>query len=56
MLNNAKHREAIEEQKWQGKLLTNRWQDEELDINCYSLLYKWTTAPTNIIVGLEELY
>ena len=52
----TKRRQGIEEQSWQGKLVANRWQDEQLDRSCFSLLCEWRTAPTYTIAALEELY
>ena len=53
---NTKRRQGIEEQSWQGKLVANRWQDEQLDRSCFSLLCEWRTAPTYTIAAIEELY
>ena len=36
--------------------MANRWQDEQLDRSCFSLLCEWRTAPTYTIAALEELY
>ncbi|XP_022777438.1 uncharacterized protein LOC111318836 [Stylophora pistillata] len=52
----TKRRQGIEEQRWQGKLVANRWQDDQLDRSCFSLLCEWRTAPTYTIAALEELY
>ena len=52
----TKRRQGIEEQSWQGKLVANRWQDDQLDRSCFSLLCEWRTAPTYTIAALEELY
>ncbi|PFX14540.1 hypothetical protein AWC38_SpisGene21300 [Stylophora pistillata] len=52
----TKHRQGIEEQRWQGKLVANRWQDDQLHRSCFSLLCEWRTAPTYTIAALEELY
>ena len=51
-----KRRQGIEEESWQGKLVANRWQDEQLDRSWFSLLCEWRTAPTYTIAALEELY
>ena len=52
----TKRRQGIKEQSWQGKLVANRWQDEQLERSCFSLLCEWRTAPTYTIAALEELY
>ena len=54
----TKRRQGIKEQSWQGKLVANRWQDDQLDRSCFSLLCEWRTAPTYTIAALvnEELY
>ncbi|XP_022810379.1 uncharacterized protein LOC111347394 [Stylophora pistillata] len=52
----TKRRQGIEEQRWQGKLVANRWQDDQLDRSYFSLLCEWRTAPTYTIAALEEFY
>ena len=42
--------------KWQGKLITVRWEDEKLDGECFSWMTEWRGAPTHTIAGIMELY
>ena len=59
-LRSARQKDAIstvEEERWQGKLLRLRWEDENLNQeNCFSWLHLWKTAPTHVVVGIQELY
>lgn len=48
--------ENIRQQRWQGKLVTARWEDEDLDKECFSWLAEWRMAPTHSIAGINELY
>ena len=48
--------ETIKEEKWQGKFMVQRWNDEDLDRECFSWSSKWRTAPTHTIAGIQELY
>ena len=41
--------EEVREQRWQGKLVTERERDEELSAD-------WGTCPTHTIAGMFELY
>ena len=41
---------------WQGRLLTQRWNDEEVSKECSFWMADWKTAQTHIIVGIDELY
>ena len=51
------HCGVIRDQKWQGKLITKRWDDEDLSRKgCFSWLREWTTCPTHTIAGMFELY
>ena len=43
----------VKEKRWQGKLLTARWEDDQLNQRgCFAWLKKWVTAPTHTIVGM----
>ena len=45
--------ENIRQQRWQGKLVTARWEDEDLD---KEWLAEWRMAPTHSMAGINELY
>ncbi|XP_068713688.1 uncharacterized protein [Montipora foliosa] len=50
-------REEVKEQRWQGKLVTERERDEELSAErCFWWLSDWRTCPTHTIAGMFELY
>ena len=50
-------REEVREQRWQGKLETEREGDEELSAErCFWWLSDWRTCPTHTIAGMFELY
>ena len=42
---------TVSEERWQGKLINNRWDDEEVKLNSL-----WKNAPTHTIAGVQELY
>ena len=42
---------TVSEERWQGKLIKNRWDDEEVKLNSL-----WKNAPTHTIAGVQELY
>ena len=45
------YQEKVEQEKWQGKLMKNRWDDNNLDREgCFTWL------PTHTVAGLQELY
>ena len=52
----SKRFEDTKEKKWQGKLMTVRWEDEKLDGECFSWMTEWRAAPTHTIAGIMELY
>ena len=52
----SKRFEDTKEKKCQGKLMTVRWEDEELDGECFSWMTEWRAAPTHTIAGIMELY
>ena len=52
----SKRFEDTKEKKWQGKLMTVRWEDEKLDGDCFSWMTEWRAAPTHTIAGIMELY
>ena len=50
-------REAVREQRWHRKLVTERERGEELRAGrCFCWLSDWRTCPTHTIAGLSELY
>ena len=52
----SRRNEEIEEQKWQGKLMPNRWNEKNLDKDCFAWMSEWKTAPTHTVAGIHELY
>ena len=42
---------TVSEERWQGKLIKNRWDDEKVKLNSL-----WKNAPTHTIAGVQELY
>ena len=42
---------TVSEERWQGKLIKNRWDDGEVKLNSL-----WKNAPTHTIAGVQELY
>ena len=52
-----RYQEMVELEKWQGKLMKNRWDDSYLDRGvCFAWLHLWKAAPTHTVEGLQELY
>ena len=50
-------KEVAEEQKWQGKLITARIEDRDLNTEqCFWWLSEWRTCPTHTIAGMFEIY
>ena len=48
---------TISEERWQGKLIKNRWDDEKVKLEeCFAWLSSWQNAPTHTIAGVQELY
>ena len=52
----SKSYKELKQEKWQGKFLKQRWDDENLDNDCFQWMTEWKTAPTHTIAGLQELY
>ena len=47
----------VKEKRWQGKLLTARWQEDQLNQRgSFAWLKNWDTVPTHIIAGMLEFY
>ena len=51
MVNQQEIQSTVSEERWQGKLIKNRWDDEEVKLNSL-----WKNAPTHTIAGVQELY
>ena len=51
-----KYCEEMRRELWQGRLLTQRWDDEEVGKECFSWMADWKTAQTHIISGVGALY
>ena len=49
-------RQEITKEKWQGKLLKIRWEDDQLSRSCFDWLKEWKTGPSNTIAAVQELY
>ena len=46
-----------EDQKWQGRLVSSRWNDDQLSKRgCFAWLSEWSCAPTDTVAGVMELY
>ena len=48
--------EEMRREGWQGRLMTERWEDEETGDECFSWISEWKTAPTHTISAMQELY
>lgn len=51
-----KYFEEMREEKWQGKLFKNRWEDDDISSDCFGWMSGWRTAPSHTIAGVHELY
>ena len=50
-------RAKVKEEKCQGKMISNRWEDVHLEQgDCFAWLSCWKAAPTHVVVGIQELY
>ena len=55
--NRQQFEDKIHGEKWQGKYLTNRWNDDNLNVQgCFGWLKEWPSVPTHTIPGMMELY
>ena len=52
----SKSYKELKQEKWQGKFLKQRWDDENLDNDCFQWMTEWKTASTHTIAGFQELY
>ena len=48
--------QQMREERWQGKLLNNRWEDDDLNTGYFNWLSKWKTAPSHTIADVHEHY
>ena len=48
--------EKLKVEGWQGSLVSERWEDQEVGEECFSWMSEWKTAPTHTIAGLQGLY
>ena len=47
----------VQDQKWQGRLVSSRWNDGQLSKRgCFAWLSEWSCAPTHTVAGVMELY
>lgn len=51
-----KNCENIRQQRWQGKLVMARWEDEDLDKECFSWFSEQKMAPMHSIAEINELH
>ena len=48
---------TVSEERWQGRLIKNRWDDEKVKLEeCFEWLSSWKNAITHTIAGVPELY
>ena len=53
----AECQENIQVERWQGKFLSARREDDELiQSGCWDLLRNWSEAPSHNIAGIVEMY
>ena len=44
-------------EKWQGKMICNRWENVHLEQgDCFAWISFRKAAPTHVVVGIQELY
>ena len=48
--------EEMRGEVWQGRLMTERWEDKETGDECFSWISEWKKAPTHTISAMQELY
>ena len=50
-------RAKVKEEKSQGKMISNRWEDVQIEQgDCFAWLSYWKAAATHVVVGIQELY
>ena len=48
---------TVSEERWQGKLIKNRWDDEKVKLEeCFAWLSSWKNALTHTIAIVQEVY
>ena len=47
--------EELKVEGWQGSLLSERWEDQEVGEELFSWMSEWKTAPTHTKAGLQEI-
>ena len=53
----AECQEEIQEERWQRKFLSARWEDDELNQSgCWDWLRNWSEAPSHTIASIVEMY
>ena len=53
----AECQDKIQEERWQGKFLKLRWEDDDLNQRgCFAWMREWPGAPTHTIAGMTALY
>ena len=52
----AKDLEEMRGEGWQGRLMTERWDDEEIGDECFSWISECKTLPTHTVSAMHELY
>ena len=53
----SKLQKEVHSQKWQGKFLSAREEDEDLNFEgCFWWLSRWQNCPTHTVAGMFELY
>ena len=54
---NQQHlKDITEAERWQGKLLTERWKDDNISDKCFEWLKTWNSCQSHVIAGMHELY
>ena len=47
---------TVSEERWQGKLINNRWDDEKVKLEgFFAQLSSWKNAPTHTIAGVKSV-
>ena len=50
-------RAKVKEEKWQGKMISNKREDVHLEQGyCFAWFSCWKATPTPVVVGIQELY
>ena len=54
--NQQRLKDTMEAEKWQGKLLTERWKDDNISDKCFEWLKNWNSCPSHVIAEMHEPY